>query len=120
MAATKELSLQELIARRRPQPASESLAPDTIRWLAGLPGDVRPRQLPIQFPRICNALARYWGSPRECLAYLDDLVLDRRGGRTGFVFDIALEIAGLKDHFETTVFPTQQTVWDLIIARQHH
>lgn len=119
MATTKPLGLDELIARRRPQRANETLLPDTIRWLAGLPGDVRPKQLPIEFPRICNELARHWTNARDCLAYLEDLVMDRRGGRTGFVFDIALEIAGLKDHYETVVHPTQQTVWDLIIA-QHH
>ena len=119
MAVTKQLSQEELIARRRPQPANEVLQPDTIRWLASLPGDVRPKQLPIEFPRICNELARRWPSPRECLSCLEDLVMDRRGGRTGFVFDIALEIAGLKDHYETVVHPTQQTVWDLIVS-QHH
>ena len=31
-------------------------------------------------------------------------------------FDVALEIAGLKDYYETAVYPTTQTVWDLIVA----
>jgi hypothetical protein len=116
MVATKELSLEEIIARRRPQ-VPETLAPETMRWLASLPGDVRPRQLPIEFVRIANALARAWPDPRRCLAYFEELLMDRRGGRRGFSFDVALELAGLKDHYETVIHPTQQTVWDLIIAQ---
>jgi hypothetical protein len=115
MAALMNDSLEELIARRRPQPP-ESLQGDTIRWLAGLPPDVRPSALPIQYVRIANALARVWSDHRRCLEYFDDLLIDRRGGRQGFPFDVALEIAGLKDHYETVVHPTAQTAWDLIIA----
>jgi hypothetical protein len=117
VAATKEPSPQQLVARRRSQPP-ETLAPETMRWLAALPGDVRPRQLPIEYVRITNAIARAWSDPRMCLMYLEELLMDRRGGRRGFSFEVALEIAGLKDHYETVVHPTQQTVWDLIIS--HH
>jgi hypothetical protein len=114
MAAILHESLEQLIARRRPQPPQQ-LHGDTIKWLAGLPADVRPTLLPIQFVRIANELARVWPAPRACLDYFDDLLIDRRGGRQGFPFDVALEIAGLKDHYETVVYPTSQTVWDLII-----
>jgi hypothetical protein len=115
MAALMTDSLEEMIARRKLQPP-ESLQSDTIRWLASLPTDVRPTALPIQFVRIANALARVWGDQRRCLEYFDDLLIDRRGGRQGFPFDVALEIAGLKDHYETVVHPMAQTAWDLIIA----
>lgn len=115
MVTTVQESLEEIIARRRPQPP-ESLTGDTIKWLAGLPSDVRPSALPIQFVRIANQLARVWPTPRVCLDYLDDLLIDHRGGRQGFPFDVALELAGLKDHYETVVHPTAQTAWDVIIA----
>jgi hypothetical protein len=72
--------------------------------------------VPIEYVRIANALARAWSAPRACLEYFDDLLIDRRGGRQGFPFDVALELAGLKDYYETEVHPTSQTVWDLIIA----
>jgi hypothetical protein len=114
MAAILHESLEDVIARRRPQPP-EALHGDTIKWLASLPADVRPTLLPIQFVRIANALARVWPAPRACLNYLEDLLIDRRGGRHGFPFDVALEIARLKDHYETVVHPTSQTVWDLIM-----
>jgi len=55
MAAILRESLEDVIARRRPQPP-EALVADTIKWLAGLPADVRPTALPVQFVRIANAL----------------------------------------------------------------
>jgi hypothetical protein len=117
MVALAQPSLEEVIARRRPQPP-ETLLSDTIRWLAALPPDVRPTALPTQFVRIANALARIWSDHRRCLDYLEELLIDRRGSRQGFPFDVALEIAGLKDYYETTIHPTAQTAWDLIIARR--
>jgi hypothetical protein len=116
VAAIRTASIEEIIAQRRPQPA-ETLAPETVRWLAGLPGDVRPRQLPIEYVRIANAIARAWPDPRASLQYFDELLIDRRGGRRGFSFNVALELAGLKDHYETVIHPTAQTVWDQIVAR---
>lgn len=114
MVAVVQESLDDVIARRRPQPP-EVLLTDTIKWLASLPSDVRPTVLPIQFVRIANALARIWSDHRRCLEYLEDLLIDRRGGRQGFPFEVALEIAGLKDYYETTIYPTAQTAWDLIV-----
>ncbi len=115
MAAILHESLEDLIARRRPQPP-EALVGETIKWLASLPADVRPTSLPIQFARIANALARVWPDHHRSLEYFDDLLIDRRGGRQGFPFEVALEIAGLKDYYETTVHPTAQTAWDVIVA----
>lgn len=105
-----------LVAQRKPQPA-ESLAPETIAWLASLPFTVRPRELPIHFVRIANALGRTWTDPLRCTRYLDDLVLDRRGNRRGFPLDIALEIVSIKNYFETVVNPMPQSVWDEVAAR---
>jgi len=115
MVAAVQESLESLIARRRPQPP-EVLASETIKWLASLPSDVRPTALPSQYLRIANALARVWSDHRKCLEYLEELLIDRRGGRQGFPFEVALEIAGLKDHYETAIHPTAQTAWEVIIA----
>jgi len=105
------------IQGRSPQPP-EALAGDTIKWLASLPEDVRPTSLPVHYVRIANALARVWSDHRRCLEYLEELLIDERGDRQGFPFDVALEIAGLKDHYETAIYPTAQTVWDLIVTRR--
>jgi hypothetical protein len=108
----------ENVSEQRRQQPPEVLLGDTIKWLAGLPADVRPTSLPAQYVRIANTLARLWPDHRRCLECLEGLLIDHRGGRQGFAFDVALEIAGLKDYYETTVHPTAQTAWDLIAMRR--
>jgi hypothetical protein len=107
---------QQFAQRRRPQPP-EALAASTIQWLATLPSEVRPRQLPIEFTRIANAFARCWGDRRACIAYFDDLLVDRRGTRRGFPMAIMSEIASMKNHFESVLHPMPQTAWDDIVDR---
>ena len=107
------LTAQEMVGQRRSQPPA-ALAPETIRWLAQLPAGIRPTALPTQYPRIANHLALVWPDHKACLAYMEELLLDRRGSRHGFPIEVALDLAGLKDHYETKVHPTPQTVWDLI------
>jgi len=104
------------IEQRRSQPAN-ALASETIRWLAKLPAGVRPSAMPTQYPRIANTLATVWSDHKTCLEYLEGLLIDQRGGRHGFPIAVALELAGVKDHYETKVYPTPQTVWDLIVER---
>ena len=118
MAQTVGSTADDLAARRRPQ-APEQLAGETIEWLAALPANVRPRSLPIQFTRITNTLGRRWRTPTRCLAYLDDLLIDKRGNRRGFPLGIVLEIAALKNYIETVSNPAPQTVWDEVSARRH-
>ena len=110
--------LEDYAARRRPEPV-ETLSTETLSWLDNLPADVRPRTLTIEFPRIVNALRSHWAKPRVCLDYLDDLMLDKRGGRQGFPGAIVIEIANLKDHYAAVVHPTPRTVWDHIASRRH-
>ena len=105
-----------VVARRRPQ-STEQLSAETIQWLDELPAGVRPRLLPIEFARIANALSRRWGTPPACMACLDDLLIDRRGNRHGFPMGIVLELAALKNHFQTIVYPSPRTVWDEIAMR---
>lgn len=101
----------------RKTPAEEMLSPGTVRWLAGLPPKARPRLLPIHFARITNALSGKWTARSECLSYLDDLLIDKRGSRCGFPLGVLLELAALKNYFETRLHPEPQTAWDQIAER---
>ena len=103
---------------RRRSANPEMVLPSTINWLASLPSDIRPRHLPVEFTHVANALARLWSRPEDCLAYFDNLLLDRRGDRKGFPLVVAMELAGVKDHLETQVRHVPQTVWDAIIERR--
>jgi len=109
--------LRKGIADRKPQPP-ETLAVETVQWLAGLPADVRPRRLPILFPRIANRLGSRWSQRQTCLACLDDLLIDKRGTRRGFPLDIVVELAALKNYFETVLHSQPQTVWDEVAERR--
>jgi hypothetical protein len=104
-------------ASRRAQRVREPLADDTLRWLAGLPDDVRPEELPVRFPRIANALALRWFDGDLCRAYLEDVLIDRRGNRRGLPHVVAEELARLKNHVETVLYPVPQTVWDEVAGR---
>lgn len=94
------------------------LGNDTLHWLFDLPRTVQPQRLPVEYPRITNTLAQRWQTPREFLAYLDELLLDRRCTRAGFTLEVAFELAVLKNYYETVVHPTQQTAWDEVIHRK--
>ena len=108
----------DFTARRRPQPPEE-LTAETNRWLDALPAQVRPRRLPVEFPRIANAIARRWITPSFSLAYFEDLLMDRRGNRRGFPLPVMLEIAELKSHYQMTVHPMPRTAWEEIVQRSH-
>jgi hypothetical protein len=101
----------------RKKPATEALATETIQWLAGLPEDVRPIELPMRFPRIANALAARWMERDVCRNYLDDVLLDKRGTRRGLPDEVAEELVSLKNYFETVLFPVPQTAWDEVAER---
>ena len=84
---------------RHRQPLDDAL-PVTIRWVARLPAEVRPVALLRQFPRIANVVARAWNDPAEIQAVLDDLLVDRRGGRQGFPLEVTEELLVLRDYYQ--------------------
>jgi hypothetical protein len=83
---------------RRRHPLNEPL-PVTIRWVAKLPDEVRPIDLLRTFPRIANALARVWSHPAECRSYMEDLIVDRRGNRSGFPAEVLENLLTLRDYY---------------------
>jgi hypothetical protein len=90
-------SVRDPRAQRRAQPYGEPL-PTTLRWMAKLPAEVQPVALLRQFPRLVNALAHAWGVPDEFERVLDDLIVDRRGGRQGFPPEVTGELLLLRDY----------------------
>ncbi len=102
---------------QRAQSTPQALSSATIQWLAELPAHVRPNDVATRFPHIANQLSSLWPKEVDCRAYFDDLLLDQRGDRTGFPGGIAFELAALKNHYDSVVFPSHQTVWDDIITR---
>ena len=73
--------------RRFSEPANGLLKP-TANWAAALPIEAQPRSLMHKFPRIANLVAVLWQDPNSLRRYVDDLLVDKRGGnRQGFPFN---------------------------------
>lgn len=83
--------------RRSNEDNAQHLETATVKWLSNLDEKQRPEMLSGQFPRIANKLALLWPDPLATLAYLDELMFDKRGNRQGFPIAISLELATLKE-----------------------
>jgi hypothetical protein len=84
---------------KRAQTATETLSDATTAWIAEMPESVQPRQLALRYARLANRLCKVWTDPLKCERLLDDLMMDRRGGRKGFPLQVANELATLRDYY---------------------
>lgn len=91
--------LRDPRALRRHQPYNEAL-PATVKWVARLPPEVHPLALLRRFPRIANVIARSWNDAAECQHALEELLVDRRGGRQGFPPEVHEELMTLRDYYQ--------------------
>jgi len=99
---------------RQPTGLSDNvLLNTTLTWMARLPKDMRPMVLARCYPRIANNIADTWRRVARCEEYLDTLVVDRRGNRTGFPPDVALELNNLRG-FYAELHPNNRSGWDLL------
>jgi hypothetical protein len=89
---------EDWTSRRKETPA-EVLFPIAVRWIETLPLEMRPKALSVAFPRIANMLAMLSSRPDAMMRYLNDLLIDRRGGRRGFPPDVVRELRGLTAHY---------------------
>ena len=107
-------------------PLKESVPPATVRhksgatpilleatntWLAELPYAVRPIELASRFPRIANSIAELWRRVARCEEYLDSLLVDHRGNRTGFPSAVAQEVAALRSYY-AELHPSNASTWE--------
>lgn len=99
-------------ALRTPQ-NPERIKDETVRWLAALPEHVRPVELCRKCPRIANKIAMLWRRVARCEEFLDELVVDRRGGRKGFPMAIAQELTTLRRHYAILHPIGGSAVWDM-------
>ena len=104
-------------AQRAPEKRGDRmLSLEAVDWLKSLPRDVRPYNLAQRYPRICNRMVERWKYPDLMIPNFDDLLMDRRRGRQGFPMTIAIEVAGLKEHFLATLSTAKDDVWNRVTA----
>lgn len=85
---------------RKARPA-EYLLPMAARWLESFPLDTKPVKLASDYPRICNLIAAQWNDHRGAPELFQDLLTDRRGGRTGFPAGIKHELMMVQEYWYT-------------------
>jgi hypothetical protein len=100
-------------AVERTSQSSTVLLDETSRWIASLPANVRPFACAHRFPRIANSIADLWRSVPKCEEYLDSLVIDLRGNRTGFPPDVARELRALRSYY-ADLHPHRDYAWELV------
>ena len=105
---------QSWVHARMPQ-TDNVLLDTTLTWMARLPKEVRPMVLAGRYPRIANNIADLWRRVARCEEYLDTLVVDRRGNRSGFPPDIAQELNNLRG-FYAELHPAGRSGWDQLGA----
>jgi hypothetical protein len=102
---------------KRTRTLEEPLLGITRAWLAALPQDVRPIRLAHQFPRIANRLRHLWKHIATCEAYLDDLLVSRRGSRKGFPPEITQELEALREYY-ARLYPSGRSTWGHVEERK--
>jgi hypothetical protein len=104
---------EALLALRRPPTKDDlELNGEGQALLDSLDSVLRPKELAASFPRIVNQMARLWRRPREMDKYFDGLLVDTRGNRHGFPLKVLMELTTLKEHYQTTAFPSGESIWD--------
>jgi len=77
----------------------DGILPMGHEWIAGLPADIRPLRLAMNYPRLVNLIAVEWNNPPVASTLLTDLLNDDRGDRGGFPAAVFAELRALHDHY---------------------
>jgi len=100
----RRMSAADWAVRRRALSESERrLSRAATQWLLALPRESRPLELMRRYPRIANRLCERWDDAPASLQLLDELVLDRRGGRMGFPRLVVIELQALREHLQRRI-----------------
>lgn len=83
--------------RRPERHGDQALTGTSRRWLRQLPPRRRPLRLCEAHPRVVNRIAWCWPDVLLREQVLDDLLVDRRGGRQGFPAPMVRELQRLRE-----------------------
>jgi hypothetical protein len=86
----------------------------TFKWLATLPGNLRPMATARQYPRIVNRLGDLWSHCEYTRLYFQSLLLDRRPGREGFPSVVRHELEVLQDYYFENLSGLPAILWDAV------
>ncbi len=95
---------------RLPESARQ-LSPDVQQILAQLPPALRLGRSCSRFPQAVEKLLKHWRNPAEFRLALDGMMMDSRGGRQGFPFDVVSEFSALREYYDQYVSPIRTSAW---------
>ncbi len=83
-------------------PAAAAVGPSVPRFAPPRPPLKRTTA---RFPWVAERIERAWESPEKFQRVIDELLIDTRGDRQGFPFEVVDELADLKVYYETWLHP---------------
>lgn len=96
--------------------AARQLSPQAQRVIASLPASLSLAHSCSGFPVVVERLLGQWRDPRSFRAMLDAMLIDSRGGRQGFPFEVLSELGALRHYYDTLV-PVPANAWSSIDPR---
>ena len=90
---------------------ARELSPDVQQILAQLPASVDLGRSCSRYPQAVEKLLKHWRNPAEFRLALDAMLMDSRGGRQGFPFDIVREFSALREYYDLHVSPLRTSAW---------
>ena len=103
-------------ALRDPARQEQALKPHTLEWAERLPAGKRPHELMQRYPRVANRLALCWNDRALTNRLLEDLLVDRRGGRQGFPPLVRSELVRIRVDYPKVRKEDaagSESIWDL-------
>lgn len=109
----RKTSATRKMLMRSPAMSDDALSPASQRLIETLQADdLSVQHLAKKYARVLNKVADAWASPERCREVFSDLLLDERGGRQGFPFEIMRELTALQEYYETMVHPSGGASWE--------
>jgi hypothetical protein len=81
--------------RRKTLATDRALTGRSMKWLAGLPEELRPVITMQRYARVINVIVDAWPNADDRDEVFDNLLNDRRKGRRGFPVDVERELSAL-------------------------
>jgi hypothetical protein len=85
--------------------------------VAQLPRNVSLAASCAKYPHAVEKLLKHWRNPKEFRLAMDAMLIDTRGGRQGFPFEVLSEFGSLREHYDLRVDPVKSNAWASIDAR---
>jgi len=96
---------------------ARQLSPDVQQIMAQLPASVSLGRSCSRYPQAVEKLLKHWRNPAEFRLALDAMVMDSRGGRQGFPFDVVSEFSALREYYDQHVSPIRTSGWGSALVR---